>query len=212
MAAGVLEQTRQARASVAALDRDSAIRHVEQALMLARGIQESAPAGAGPLLVPFYSERETVRTYRPAHGKRDSSLRQVEREVTDLSLDVTTARSRLESARAALNTGDLKQADADLASVEKAVVRRTSVAENVPLVQVRDNLTLARARLLNGKYNDAKPPLRAAAQALTGVGDTPEISRMRDEITSLADHVKSERANAVPRIDRWLEALNRMGP
>ena len=64
----------------------------------------------------------------------------------------------------ALDQGDLATAGADLAAVQSAVVTKTFRGD-LPLVQARENLEIARTRVEEGDYKDAVMPLKAAARA-----------------------------------------------
>ena len=70
-AAGVLQQTRMARQAIASRERDAAIGHIKQAIATVNEIQQKAPDGARPLLIPVYSQVDTTTTVTPVHKNAD---------------------------------------------------------------------------------------------------------------------------------------------
>lgn len=228
MAQGILQETDQARQALAARDFQSARNHVDQALNLAAEIRGSSEQR--PLMVPLYSERNTTTTYAPVKKgkdgtltanrlKRDTSVRQVEGQITSASLNVTDAQRNLEQARAALGNGNPSDADAALQAVQGDVVQHTVDSDNLPLLRARENLMLARARVLDDKPKDARAPLRAAAQS---VGDYERMALgphsrqavdLRREIDAYADVVnKQNKETSLARIDGWLNTLKAWQP
>lgn len=229
MAASVLEHTRQARAAIGAHDKTGALGHINQALKTANEVQNAAEANGmgtkGKLMVPIYRELETESVYRPVkHGKgetmtagrlkRDTSIREVTGRMTGTSLDVTGAREHLEAARTALNNGDFAVADSALDAVEKGVVTE-SANFYVPLLRARENLDLARERVLEGKYKDAKMPLLAAAQALANyqkLSPGPhagDAGYLRARIDGYAADIAHRHGDALDRIRNWSETVDR---
>ncbi len=217
LAAGVLQQTRMARQAIASRDRDGAIGHVKQAIATVNAIQQKD--GARPLLVPVYSQVDTSTTVTPVHKnadlKHNSSIRGVEGETTTQRLDVTATADRLPAAEAALESGNWTAADAVLGAVEGSV-STTQTTGPMPLNMARQNLELARARVLEGKYHDAELPLKSAAQALgdyernvTGPQVT-DVDSARLAMLDFAAHISHEHEAALERIDGWMAMLKRL--
>jgi hypothetical protein len=217
-AAGVLQQTRMARQAIASRERDAAIGHIKQAIATVNEIQQKAPDGARPLLIPVYSQVDTTTTVTPVHKnadlKHNSSVRGVDGQTTTARLDITAAADRLPAAQAALESGDWNAADAALGAVENSV----SIAQttgDMPLSMARQNLELAKTRALEGKYHDAELPLKSAAQALgdyekrfTG-RQAADIEAARQAMLGFATHITHEHDGAVDRIDAWMDMLQR---
>jgi hypothetical protein len=217
-AAGVLQQTRLARQAIASRDRDGAIGHIKQAIATVSEIQQKAPDAARPLLIPVYSQVDTTTTVTPVHKnaglKHNSSVRGVDGETITARLDVTAAADRLPAAQAALASGDWNAADAALGAVENSV-SITQTTGNMPLSMARKNLELAKTRALEGKYDDAELPLKAAAEALgdyenrfTGQ-QAADIEAARQAMLGFAAHVAHEHDGALDRINAWLDMLRR---
>lgn len=216
LAAGVLDQTHQARQAVAAHDRGAAMGHVRRAIATIDEIQRNARNAAQPLLVPVYREVETTSTVTPVkkHDEFEklSSIRGVDGETTTAQLDVTAAGNRLPAAQSALDSSDWSAADAALAAVENSVSVTQTTGE-MPLRMARQNLELARARVLNGKYRDAELPLKSAAQALgeyekrVSGRQAADIEEARQAILGFSTHVTHERDTALGRIDSWMDML-----
>ena len=218
LAAGVLQQTRMARQAIASRDRDGAIGHVKQAIATVNLIQQKASDSGRPLLVPVYSQVDTSTTVTPVHKnadlKHNSSIRGVEGETTTARLDVTAAADRLPAAAAALESGNWTAADATLGVVENSV-STTQTTGPMPLNMARQNLELARTRVVEGKYHDAELPLKSAAQALgdyerrvTGP-QVSEVDSARLAMLDFASHISHDHDSAMERIDRWIDMLRR---
>ena len=213
LAAGVLDQTKQARQAIAAHDRDAAISHVRNASATVQLIQQNSPNAPRPLLVPVYRSIETTTTVTPVKKhdelKGNSSIRGVEGDTTTAQFDVTAAGDRLPAAQTALESGDWTTADSILAAIENSVsVSRTS--GEMPLRMVRQNLELAKTRVMEGKYRDAELPLKSAAQALGNYEKRvsgPEAANMeaaRQAMLGYATRVSHDHNGAADRIDSWL--------
>jgi hypothetical protein len=222
LAAGVLDQTGQARQAIAAHDRDTAVGHVRRAIATVDQIQQSATDSPRPLMIPVYREVETSTTVTPvkhkdAELKHNSSVRGVDGDSTTARLDITAAGEHLQAAQAALEAGDFSAADAALGAVEKGV-SVTQTTGDMPLPMAKQNLELARVRVQEGKYHDAELPLKSAAQA---IGDyerlfpdrrTADMESARQAILGYSANVAKEHDGAAGRIDSWLDMLHQWTP
>jgi YfdX protein len=219
LASGVLQQTRMARQSIASRDRDSAIGHVKQAIATVNEIQQKDSDGARPLLIPVFSHTETTTTVTPVHRnsdlKHNSSVRGVDGETTTTRLNITAAAERLPAAEAALESGDWNAADGALNAVENSV-SVTQTTGDMPLRMARQNLELARTRVLDGKYHDAELPLKSAAQALRDYEmrlsgqQAADVEAAHAAMLDFAARISHEHDGAVGRIDGWLDMLRRL--
>ncbi|MBZ5582576.1 MAG: YfdX family protein [Acidobacteriia bacterium] len=224
MAVGILQQTEEARQAVVERDRNAALDHVRQASTLAADIEQHAPAGANPILVPVYQEVDSTSVYRPVKPgkneelnarrlKRDTSVREVEGTTTIARLNVTTAADSLKTARAALERNDWTTADTALASIPDGIVR-TAARDGMPLLKARENLTLARDRVLDGNPKAAAAPLRAAAEALADFEKlapgprAQDAESMRQKIEACARDIGDRHADAPQEIGAWLESVD----
>lgn len=216
LAAGVLDQTKQARQAIAAQNRDAAVSHVRNAIATVALIQQNSPNAPRPLLVPVYRSIEITTTVTPVKKhdelKRNSSIRDVEGDTTTAQFDVTAAGDRLPAAQAALESGDWATADSILAQIENSVsVSQTS--GEMPLRMVRQNLELAKSRVMEGQYRDAELPLKSAAQALAtyekGIRgpEATNIEAARQAMLGYAARVAHHHDDAADRIDSWLSML-----
>ena len=211
LAAGVLDQTKQARQALAAHDRDTAMGHVKRAIATVNEIQQNAADASRPLLIPVYREVETETTVTPvkhkdAELKKNSSIRGVDGDSTTVKLDISAAGDRLQAAQAALESGDFGAADAALAAIESGV-SVTQTTGDMPLHMALQNLELAKARVQEGKYRDAVLPLKSAAQA---VGDyerlfpdrkNPDMDAAREAMLGYSANITHEHDGAIGRID-----------
>ena len=222
LATSVLAEARQARTAVAENNQAGAMTHLNQGLSLTSQIAQYTHAGTRQL-IPISTEIDTTSTYRPVKRsksdeltadrlKRDSNVRDSTAEITRSSLDVAKAQSALESARAAVQSNDFLSAERALDDVQNSVVRE-SASEDVPLLRAQQNLDLARARVMEGKYKDAAVPLRSAAEALEEYCRTPEAPHAADarsmisRMNAYADQINKDRGNALNNIDMWLDPV-----
>jgi hypothetical protein len=214
LAAGVLQQARMARQVTASRDLDSAIGHVKQAIATVNEIQQRAGDAPRPLMIPVSSQTETSTTVTPVHKngdlKHNSAVRGVDGETTTTRLNISAAADRLAVAEAALESGDWNAANAALGDVEGSV-SATRISGDMPLNMARQNLELAKTRVMEGKYHDAVLPLRSAAQALgdyerrfTGQ-QAANIELTRQAMLTMEAHITHEHDGAVGQIDAWTE-------
>ncbi len=217
MAASLLAQTDVARQALANHDASAAQASIRQALTLTEMMQSTAPP-ADPLMVPISVEYDSSESFVPAikHAgrlKKNADISEVNGDYNATILNATAARQHLEEAQAALYKGDMAAADSDLAGVHDAVSTRSYSGE-LPLVQARDNLTLARTRVVAGDFKDAVLPLSAASRALdrfaqrhpgTSVGKQAET--MRIQIAACADQIAKDHTEALNRITGWYDQV-----
>jgi len=144
---------------------------------------------------------------QPNTAKRPDVVNWVEGGFSYIALDVNQARQHVQAAQQALNRNDAGQADIELARAEQAVDTGT-VQTNMPLVRARENLTLARTDVTNGRTKDAKAELTEAANALNSYAANPQAPHANDA-KNLAQQIKSSSASmtnnktASQKIDNW---------
>jgi len=225
MAVGILQQTSLARDAVKAHAKDAAADHIRQAEALVKQIREQSGSTGQPLLVPVAWETETTTTYtnvkRPKGSdtsadrlmKHNTNVSAVEQDTTAAKLNVDTAAERLAKADSLISLGDWEGADAALSAV-LAAVDRERASTDMPLLRARQNLMLARSRVLDQKYADAKLPLREAADALSSFaalfpGPRAETAKtIREDILAYAQEIAHHHDDAVDKIDAWLDPVN----
>ncbi len=224
MALSVLQESRLAQQAVTNQEPGAALQHIRQAKTLLAEIRKSAQPSSERLLVPVSTEVESTTTYTPVkpgkHGdmtamrmKKRTSIREVDADVTTDRLDVTQASTHLDAAEAALERSDLVAAGTALAAVNNDVVRSTS-SGTMPLTKVRENLELARSRILEGKVKASATPLRAAAEGIAAFRgrepliDPAELDTMRSEIEAAERDAFHGHAVTTDRLDFWLGQVN----
>jgi len=217
MAALLLEHTQQARRAIVAGDGETARNRVDQALSQASEIQARASSPVKPLLVPIAAEVERTSHTGPLKRKGWGFDKQTSVHVTEdvqrVSLNVTLAADKLRAAKRLLDQDDLASADSELAAVETAVVTQ-SVTQDVPLAKARENLILARARLLKGKPRNAVTPLKEAAKALRQQElrepdqRLPDITALRREVEALSGSIRNKPPDALDKLNLWIEMID----
>ena len=221
MASRVVERTARARAEIGKKDKDAAARYVREALLNVQGIEAARPRSPQPLKVTMYTEMVQISVNQPVLEGRGSADRSgpvkgegkpqvvsnVQGEATRVFLNVTQAKGHLESARKALEGGDLAAADQALAAVEKDVTA-ASVVGDLPLLKARQNLAMALGQIRKRNYKDAAAPLREASSALSDYAKTQsryagEAAKLRAEIDALAGSVEQNPGDAENKIAKW---------
>jgi hypothetical protein len=219
MAGGILEQSKLAQQAVNSHDTAAALDHIRQGSALAATIlQATPPSTPRPVLVSIYKSTETTTTYAPAkHNgrlKKNANVAGTETKITTGRLDISSAATRLQDAEAAVERDDWTTAGSDLRAIPESVVQ-TTVEGNMPLLEARQNLRLARMRVEEGHYKDAAVPLRAAADDLADyerlspgpLGQNAEY--FRQQITDYASTVAKDHQEAGARIDYWLGFIDK---
>ena len=217
VAANLLAQVTVARQAIAHQDLAAAQSAVRQASSFGDQIRAMAPS-ADPLIVPISTQSDTVSTIVPAHKhsgrlKKNAEVSDVSGSYSATTLNLTLARQELQDARGALDAGRMSDADRDLASVESAAKTETYSGE-LPLMEVRQNLTIARTRVEAGDYKNSILPLKSAARALDRfVRQDPRprhadrAETMRIEMDAYAEGIRKDHADALSRINGWLDQV-----
>lgn len=225
MAVGILQQSDLARQAIMQRDSAAALDHIRQASTLAGEIFQAKLGAPQPVLVRVYQDIDTTTTYAPTKRsrtgeynpdrlKKDTSIRDVEGNVTTARLDVTSAAAHLAAAQNAIERQDWVTADSELGAIPASIIR-TNVEGTMPLLEARQNLELARTRILESKYKDAAAPLRAAAQnlsdyeRLTSAPRAQDAEYYRERIETFSRIIRNRPANAAEQIDAWLAPINK---
>jgi hypothetical protein len=224
MATGVIQQSDLARQAVAHRDSAAALDHIRQGSTLADQILKSAPPQPQPVLVWVYKNIDTTTTYSPVKRnpndelterlKKNTSVRDVEGNITTGKLDVTSAAAHLAAAQNAVERQDWVTADSELGAIPNSVIR-TSVEGSMPLLEARQNLELAHMRVLESKFKDARAPLRAAAQDLANyekLSPGPhanDAEYLRQQIEAYSQTIAHRPAHAAQQIEMWLQPIDK---
>jgi hypothetical protein len=225
MAASVIQQSELARQAVTARDSAAAVDHIRQATALADEILKATPQQPQPVLVRVDKEVDTSTTYAPVKGnksgefsenrlKNNTWVQDAQENITISKLDVTSAAMRLQAAQNAIGREDWVTADSQLAAIPASVIR-TNVEGNLPLLEARQNLRLARMRVQEEKFKDARLPLLAAARDLADYEKlspgprAQEAESLRQQIDAYSRTVRHDHTNAVNQIDAWLSPIDK---
>lgn len=225
MAVTALNHVNMARQAVDAHDQKAALDHVGQALTTSRQILLESAAQPQPVVVTLSKDIETVTTYRPVKHrgggemtadrmKHDTSVREVQGVGSVEQWNVTAAADQLAQAKSALERQDFAAADSILSGIQNGVIR-TRVDGDMPLLEAKQNLQMARARILESKPGDAKAPLRAAAQALADFQrlapgpDAEKANYMRQQMLDRAERIRHDHSDSVDWIDSWLATIDK---
>jgi hypothetical protein len=214
LASAMLRNVDDARQAIARQDHQSAAGSLDVALGLVSQIYGRAGAHSKPLIVTIRSEMETESVLVPARRsgapRRDTTVSQVSGRYSAETIDIDEAREHMASAKAALMRRDFSGADAHLDSLQKSVKHETVTGE-MPLLRVRDNLSLALARVHEGKFKHAAPALHAAVRALANYtgSHSADAARLRTEIESYARDIEDSHADAADRINAWSSQVSR---
>jgi hypothetical protein len=170
-----------------------------------------------PVLVPLAAEVERTSQVGPLGRKGwdfdKHTKAQVTEEVHRVSLNVTLAADKLAAAKRLLSRNDLAGADSELAAIETAVVAQ-SVSLDAPLAKAKENLMLARARVLEGKAKNAEAPLKEAVKALRQQEirepdqRSTDITALRREVEALAGNIRNKPPDALDKLNLWIEMID----
>lgn len=213
LAASLLQQTDLARQAIAHHDQRAAQEAIRQAQDLTRKIETTAGTRNQPLVVTVSSQLDKEATMVPAR-KRNASISEVRGTLTATLLNVTNARLKLESASQALQAGDFNAADMDLAAVQAGAVTKTYTGD-MPVMQARENLSIARSRVQQGDYKDAILPLKSAASALDRFAQQvpkPQqaelAEKMKLDIDAYAERITHDHTDALDRVNGWYDQVD----
>jgi hypothetical protein len=197
LASGVLQQSKLAAQAATQHDRTAALDHIRQGWAFANQILEvTPPSTPRPVLVRIFQDSETPQ--RVSLGR----------------LDISSAAIRFENARSAVQRGDWAAAGSDLRAISESLLH-TAVEGNLPLLEARQNLRLARIRVEEHRYGDAAAPLRAAALDLADYEKLPlgpldkNAEYFREQIGNYAHTVAEHHHEASRQIDYWLGFIDR---
>lgn len=129
-----------------------------------------------------------------------------------IGLDVNAAREHLQAAQQALKSNKPGNADLELARAEGSVVTG-EIQTNMPLVRARENLSLARVEIQQGKYAKAKADLNAAGKTLANYSNdnmaphAKEAKTLASNIRSMANTITEKHTGSDHRIDTWWNEL-----
>ena len=213
----LLTDTQQARRAIRENNTQLAEADVNKALQTANQLT-STHTGNGNL-IPLYSEigeytmmgtpRRTnaSQANANANGSTHVAVRRVVGNYTSVALDVNLAKTHLEAAQQALNSGNMQAAQQALRGVEDSVME-TEVATDMPLLRARENLMLARWAVNKGEYGEAHAALRSASQALatydeSGGSHASDAQQLRSQIASYNQSIRQNHADASAKIESW---------
>jgi hypothetical protein len=216
-AVAVLSDTQQARRALSNGDRQTAINEIDRALQDARQARSLASSQGQGNLVPIYAEYAQssvigpIATARTAGGTQAAgapAVQSVVGQYTSVAVDVPMAEQHLQAARTALLNNDSGAADSALKAVQDGVIM-IRVESDMPLVQARQNLALARDMINQGNLQAARTPLREAVNALGQYSGAHarQAERLQLQIASLANNLPANRQADASRIDQWWNEL-----
>lgn len=226
MAVGILDQASAAQTAVAQHDSAGALDHIQQGKALAGEILQAMASHPNPILIEVRREAGTTSTYVDVQKrksgemtanrlKKNTTIGEVNQQAPASMLDVSSAAQRLDAAQNAMRRGDWTAADLDLRAIPESVIQ-TKLDGGVPLLRAQQNLELARARILEGRPQDAPGPLRAAAQALADFEQlfpglhAQDAAYMRQQMLAYADKVSREQGDVLDRIElMWLAPIQK---
>lgn len=177
----VLHCTDQARQAIANNNKQQALQEVNQALTADNKLNEVRPNHG---FVSMYSELDQYSVLAPimanrsnymdpAHGNQSNNersgsadrstsgqniaVKRVFGDFTIVTFDANMARTHLEAAQQALNSGNLQKADQALAALQDSLSVE-SFGADMPLLRAREDLMLARDSAKDGHYREARSP------------------------------------------------------
>jgi hypothetical protein len=184
-------------------------------------------------LVPVYSELTQVVVLGPIVASRhvedvsDTQRKGKDHEVQagtlplvrDLSvlgstayLDLPQTQVHLREALEQLKDNNSQRAQALLIAIQQGVVLSYNQTD-MPVIQARDNLAIARVLVRQGQIEDARRALNASAAALdkyerqAGQAQSDDVKAVKKEILLTAESVREEDSSLAARIDEWSQQM-----
>jgi len=203
-AAHMLTKIDQARQAIARDNKDDALQDVNDAREAAGKIQAK--------VVSINAEREQVSlaaSKRPQSGAADRPVTTPEATgYTTVSIDMEIAKTHLNAAKTALQSGTMTDADKELAAVQNGVTL-ANVASDSPLLKASQDLSAAKLMAQQNRLGDATALLHSASSHLREYSYTPSASRadkaknLQQEIDSNISTLGQDPSAAAKKIDRW---------
>ncbi len=216
-AVAVLSCTQQARSAIANGNRQAAIGQIDQGLQEARQARNIASTQGQGNVIPIFTEYAQTSVIGPIASARTAggtqaagapAVQSVMGQYTAVAVNVPMAEQQLQAARTALLNNDMAAADSALKAVGDGVIM-VRVESDMPLVQARQNLALARGMINQGNLQAAHAPLREAANALGQYSGTHAqgAQRLQLQVASLANNLPANQQTAATQIDTWWNEL-----
>src|SRR5262249_5089001 len=143
-------------------------------------------------------------------------VQDVELQHTAVMLDTMNAKRHLKAAKAALSNDQLQAADQALAAIQTSGVSFTYAEIDLPLIRVREDLTLAKSMVTEQRPEAARAALQEAAQALSTYGkkmDAPhatQVQTLRQQISDLSKNLDTNQADAADKISRLWDKVTQL--
>lgn len=162
---------------------------------------------------PFGSGPVQVKTLKSGPFWAKKGIAVTDAEVVYLSLDLSDddAAEYLNKAEAAIQKGDISEADEQLADLTDDVVEVDDTVVT-PSVKARDNIALARYFVAARNYDGARYALRHADDALDAMegddryqADRAAITAMRKDVNALEASVEKNDPTLLDKADKKLE-------
>lgn len=219
----ILGQVEKAKQSLAASQTQTAIGHVDRALMFRDRLSSMAQTNVRPVIVPLYWEFDDTavlgRAMAARKGGRQPSksgpvtVDQAGTQYTFIGLDLNKVRSRLDAAKSALSSNHPHAAASSLDRIGNDLVVMTVKAE-YPLLAARENLGLAELAIQNGRYNEAGAALKEAATTLdqyasgSAAHRPNEAKSLSKRIDAASRTVAQNHTETASKIDGWWNEVN----
>lgn len=209
----VLGYVSEAHVAINNQQKESAIASIDQAMNELHSIQdtkdylETMGMRSGRVLygtgssyyIPIADDTYAVRSYTRGpfwSADKATAIRDVELVSMDISINPTTAATRLQNAKDALNKNEYNKADNELEALLKDTIHETtSVA--LPLTRLQDNIYLTRILVRQQNYDGARYTLKHAKSALEEYEQTASGERKQNLVTLRAE---------IERLDKTIEA------
>jgi hypothetical protein len=220
LAGDMLKATNEARLQIKEGNKSAALRDVMKAQSY---LQQVEAHSHGSTMIPVYQEFVSVSILSPIQAvqqqkkattveklpqsETNASVQEVSGNYTSVVVNTTVARDSLDAAKKALEANDLRTADSALQDVQEGV-QITMTQADLPLVQVRENLILARKYARMGDWTGSQNALLSAVHALkeyekeqtTHQQDAVQLER---QISAYTHGLATNHAGILDKINHW---------
>jgi hypothetical protein len=220
LAGDMLKATNEARIQIKDGNKSAALRDVMKAQSYLQQVEAHA---RGSTMIPVYQEFVSVSILSPIQavqqqGKAvtieklpksgtNATVHEVSGNYTSVVVNTTVARNSLDAAKKALEANDLRTADSALQDVQEGV-QITMTQADLPLVQVRENLILARKYARMNDWIGSQNALLSAVHALKEYEDEhtahqQAAAQLEREISAYTHNLAAHHTGILAKINDW---------
>jgi hypothetical protein len=223
-AADIFKQVNLAETALDANQKTVALHHIDTAMANRTQLAAMAKADNLPMVVPIYSEFEDESVVGPVlasknNGKNPPNMKgpiavdEASDQLTFVGIDLDKTKTRLESARTAIDNNNMQAAKDTLKAIGDDLVV-VKVDTDAPLLAARENLGIAQTAAKRHSYTEAKGALKEASIDLgeyakeNSAKHSQEATELKAKIDKLSNSVNGSQAGVEGTIEQWWDTVD----